>query len=133
MIRKISLKFLLGLLFIFLVSFIVLSQTVQAFIRTSNQDLITSELVGLKNNSNVYVRQAFLINHYSSNELYFGEMAEELGNSLNHATGSTVGVYTVKGELLYASDKSVFQQKESKDLQEAVSGKTAYSIRNNEN
>ncbi|MEK5235592.1 HAMP domain-containing sensor histidine kinase [Paenibacillus sp. FSL L8-0470] len=133
MIRKISHKFLLGLLFIFLISFMVLSQTVQAFIRTSNQDLITSELVGLKTNSNVYVRQAFLINHYSSNELYFGEMAEELGSSLNHATGNTVGVYTVKGELLYASDKSVFQQTESKDLQEAVSGKTAYSIRDNEN
>ncbi|MEC0167217.1 HAMP domain-containing sensor histidine kinase [Paenibacillus graminis] len=133
MIRKISLKFLLGLLFIFLISFMVLSQTVQAFIRTSNQDLITSELVGLKNNSNVYVRQAFLINHYSNNELYFGEMAEELGNSLNHATGNSVGVYTVNGEPLYTSDKSVLQQKESKDLQEAVAGKTAYSIRYSEN
>ncbi|MNC44008.1 hypothetical protein D3C75_928990 [compost metagenome] len=56
-----------------------------------------------------------------------------MGDSLNHATGNSVGVYTVNGELLYASDKSVFQQKESKDLQEAVSGKTAYSIRYNEN
>ncbi|AIQ46500.1 ATPase [Paenibacillus sp. FSL R7-0273] len=132
MIRKISIKFLLGLLFIFIISFIVLSQTVQAFIRTNNQDLITSELTGLKNNSNVYVRQAFLINHYSSNELYFGEMAEELGSTLKHATGNSVGVYTVNGELLYASDKAVFQQQEHSDLREAVAGKTAYSILNNE-
>ncbi|WNS46100.1 HAMP domain-containing sensor histidine kinase [Paenibacillus sp. MMS20-IR301] len=132
MIRRISLKFLLGLLFIFVISFVVLSQTVQAFIRTNNQDLITAELTGLKNNSNVYVRQAFLINHYSSNELYFGEMAEELGNTLKHATGNSVGIYTVNGELLYASDKAVFQQREHNDLQEALSGKTAYSIQTHE-
>lgn len=126
--RKISIKFLLGFLLIFSFSFLVLSQTVKEIIHSSNQNLITTELVGLKNNSNVYVRQTFLINHFTSNELYFGEMAEELGNNLNHATGNSVGVYTVNGELLYASDKSLFSQPERTDLQEAIDGKTAYNI-----
>lgn len=126
--RKISIKFLLGFLLIFSFSFLVLSQTVKEIIHTSNQNLITTELVGLKNNSNVYVRQTFLINHFSSNELYFGEMAEELGINLNHATGNSVGVYTLDGEMLFASDKSLFSQPQRTDLQEAIDGKTAYNI-----
>ncbi|SLJ88274.1 MULTISPECIES: sensor histidine kinase [unclassified Paenibacillus] len=133
MIRKISLKFLLGFLLIFSFSFVILNQTVKEFIRTSNQSLITTELVGLKNNSNVYVRQAFLINHFSNNELYFGEMAEELGKNLKHASGNSVGVYTVQGELLYASDKSTFTLLEKNDLEEAIDGKTAFTIRSGEN
>lgn len=126
--RKISIKFLIGFLLIFSFSFLVLSQTVMETIHTSNQNLIKTELVGLKNNSNVYVRQTFLINHFSNNELYFGEMAEELGNNLNHATGNSVGVYNVDGELIYASEKSLFTQPQGTDLQEAIDGKTAYNI-----
>ncbi|WP_336783188.1 HAMP domain-containing sensor histidine kinase [Paenibacillus illinoisensis] len=126
--RRISIKFLLGFLLIFSFSFVVLSQTVKEIIHSSNQNLITTELVGLKNNSNVYVRQTFLINHFTSNELYFGEIAEDLGNNLNHATGNSVGVYTVNGVLIYASDKSLFSHPERTDLQEAIDGKTAYNI-----
>jgi signal transduction histidine kinase len=126
--RKISIKFLVGFFLIFSLSFIVLNQTVKEFIRTSNQKLVTSDLTGLKNNSNVYVRQAFVINHFTSNKLYFGEMAQEMANDLNHATGSSVGVYTIDGELLYASDKSVFSEDKESDLKQAIDGKTAYSI-----
>ncbi|MBN3523015.1 sensor histidine kinase [Paenibacillus apiarius] len=128
MIRKISIKFLIGFFLIFSLSFIVLNQTVKEFIRTSNQKIVTSELVGVKNNSNVYVRQAFLINHFTSNELYFGEMALEMANDLKHATGSNVSVYTVDGELLYSSDKSMFPYQKDSDLKQAIKGRTAYSI-----
>ncbi|AHM64152.1 sensor histidine kinase [Paenibacillus polymyxa] len=128
MIRKISIKFLIGFFLIFSLSFVVLNQTVKEFIRTSNQNLVTSELVGLKNNSNVYVRQAFLINHFSSNELYFGEIAREIATNLNHTTDSSIGVYTVEGKLLYAPDSSIFQQQLPSDLQQAIDGNTAYSI-----
>ncbi|MDQ0049286.1 signal transduction histidine kinase [Paenibacillus polymyxa] len=128
MIRKISIKFLIGFFLIFSLSFVVLNQTVKEFIRTSNQNLVSSELAGLKNNSNVYVRQAFLINHFSSNELYFGEIAKEIATDLNHTTDSSVGVYTVEGKLLYAPDSSLFQQQMQSDLQQAIGGSTAYSI-----
>ncbi|MGR6127709.1 ATP-binding protein [Paenibacillus sp. SER-28] len=128
MIRKISIKFLIGFFLIFSLSFVVLNQTVKEFIRTSNQNLVTSELIGLKNNSNVYVRQAFLINHFSSNELYFGEIAKEIATDLNHTTNSSIGVYTVEGKLLYAQDNSLFQQQMQSDLQQAIGGNTAYSI-----
>ncbi|MGM1049241.1 MAG: HAMP domain-containing sensor histidine kinase [Bacillota bacterium] len=128
MIQKISIKFLIGFFLIFSISFIALNQTVKEFIQTSNQKIVTSELIGLKNNSNVYVRQAFLINHYSSNELYFGEMAQEMSKDLNQATGSSVSIYTVDGDLLYSSDKSMFSKQQDSDLKQAIKGNTAYSI-----
>lgn len=126
--KRISVKFLVGFFLIFFLSFLILNQTVKEFIQSSNQRLVTSELVGLKNNSNIYVRQAFLINHFTSNTLYFGEMAQEMANDLNHATGNAVGVYTVEGELLHASDRSMFGQRQENDLQQAVNGNMAYSI-----
>lgn len=127
MIRNISVKFIIGFFLIFLLSFLVLNQTVKESIRTSNKKIVASELIGLKNNSNIYVRQAFLINHFSNNRLYFGQMAEEMANDLNHATGSSVSVYTVNGELLYASDESI-PHLTNGDLKQAVEGKAAYSI-----
>ena len=60
MFRTIRAKFVVGFFLIFCLSFLVLNGTLKEVIRTSNQKIITSDLIGLKNNSNVYVRQAFL-------------------------------------------------------------------------
>lgn len=128
MIRTIRAKFIVGFFLIFCLSFLILNQTVKEIIRTSNQKIVTSDLIGLKNNSNVYVRQAFLINHFTNNKLYFGQMAEEMVNDLNHATGSSVSTYTVDGVLLFSSDKSVFTGRSDDDLKQAIGGKTAYNI-----
>lgn len=128
MIRKISIKFLIGFFLIFSLSFVVLDQTVKEFIRSSNQSLVTDELEGLKNNSNGYVYQAFLINHYSNNQLYFGEIAKEIAVDLNRMTDSRVGIYSLTGKLLYTPDRSAFPSDMQSDLQQAVAGNTAYSI-----
>lgn len=128
MFRTIRAKFIVGFFLIFALSFLVLNQTVKEIIRTSNQKIVTSDLVGLKNNSNVYVRQAFLINHFTNNKIYFGQMAEEMVNDLNHATGSSVSAYTVDGVLLFSSDKSEFTGRSDDDLKQAIKGKTAYHV-----
>jgi len=128
MIRNIRTKFIVGFFLIFTLSFLVLNQTVKEVIRTSNQKIVTSDLAQLKNNSNVYVRQAFLINHFTNNKIYFGQMAEEMVNDLNHAAGSSVSAYTVDGVLLFSSDKSVFTGRSDDDLKQAIGGKTAYHI-----
>ena len=47
MIRTIRAKFIVGFV-IFSLSFLVLNQTVKEIIRTSNQKIVTSDLVGLK-------------------------------------------------------------------------------------
>lgn len=76
----------------------------------------------------MYINQAFLINHYKNNELYFGDMADEIVDSLTHSTGSNVGVYTVDGTLLSSSNKTVFSQGIDEDLAKAINGKNAYHI-----
>ncbi|WP_195536661.1 HAMP domain-containing sensor histidine kinase [Bacillus paralicheniformis] len=133
MLRTIKGKFIVGFFLIFSLSFLVLNHTVKNVIWSSNEKIVTSDLVELKKNSTVYVNQAFLINHYKNNELYFGDMADEMVDNLNHSTGSNVGVYTVNGALLSASDQKAFSRGSDEDLKQAIKGKTAYHITYNRN
>ncbi|MCY8216084.1 sensor histidine kinase [Bacillus haynesii] len=133
MLRTIKGKFIVGFFLIFSLSFLVLNHTVKNVIWSSNEKIVTSDLVELKKNSIVYVNQAFLINHYKNNELYFGDMADEMVDNLNHSTGSNVGVYTVNGALLASSDQKVFSRGSDEDLKQAIKGKTAYHITYNRN
>ncbi|MCY7835589.1 HAMP domain-containing histidine kinase [Bacillus haynesii] len=133
MLRTIKGKFIVGFFLIFSLSFLVLNHTVKNVIWSSNEKIVTSDLVELKKNSIVYVNQAFLINHYKNNELYFGDMADEIVDNLNHSTGSNVGVYTVNGALLASSDQKVFSRGSDEDLKQAIKGKTAYHITYNRN
>lgn len=128
MLRTIKGKFIIGFFLIFSLSFLVLNQTVKSVIWSSNEKIVTSDLIDLKKNSIVYINQAFLINHYKNNELYFGDMADEIVDSLTHSTGSNVGVYTVDGTLLSSSNKTVFSQGIDEDLAKAINGKNAYHI-----
>ncbi|MEC3621158.1 HAMP domain-containing sensor histidine kinase [Bacillus subtilis] len=128
MLRTIKGKFIIGFFLIFSLSFLVLNQTVKSVIWSSNEKIVTSDLIDFKKNSIMYINQAFLINHYKNNELYFGDMADEIVDSLTHSTGSNVGVYTVDGTLLSSSNKTVFSQGIDEDLAKAINGKNAYHI-----
>ncbi|OBZ15976.1 cell wall metabolism sensor histidine kinase WalK [Bacillus sp. FJAT-26390] len=127
MIRTIRAKFIVGFFFIFCISFLLLNQLVSQSIETSNKKIVAEDLIGLKKNSSIYVRQAFLINHFTNDQLYFGQMAEEMVQDLRHSTSSSVSAYTVDGKMLYASDKLPFSGADE-DLKQALLGKTAYTI-----
>ncbi|WP_027084531.1 sensor histidine kinase [Cohnella panacarvi] len=128
MVRTLRAKFVVGFLLIFGLSFLVLNVTVKEFIRDSNRSIITSDLIELKNNSNVYVRQAFLINHFTNDNMYFGQMAEEMVDDLHRATSSDVSAYTVDGIMLYSSNEAEFAGRGAEDLKLALGGKSAYTI-----
>ncbi|MDA1476903.1 sensor histidine kinase [Bacillus changyiensis] len=128
MLRTIKSKFIIGFFLIFSLSFLILNQTVKKMILSSNQEIVTSDLVELKKNSIVYVNQSFLINHYKNNKLYFGDMADDMVNHLSHSTESNVSVYTVDGQLLSSSAKKVFARSSDDDLKKAINGMTAYHI-----
>jgi len=128
MVRTIRGKFLVGFFLIFALSFLLLNQTVDHLIQKNNQNMITDDLIGLKKNSNIYVRQAFLINHFTNDDLYFGQMAEEIVSDLKRATSSEVSAYTVDGVLLHASSNEAFAGATDEDLKQALEGKTAYTI-----
>ncbi|SEF72308.1 Signal transduction histidine kinase [Paenibacillus sp. UNC499MF] len=121
-------KFLIGLFVIFSVSFLLLHHFVVRIIETSNEKIITQDLVQLKNNSSIYVKQAFMINHFNTDDMYFQQMAEEMVRDLNHVTSSDTSAYSVEGELIFASDEARFLSANPEDLQHALNGKTAYRI-----
>ncbi|MDQ6422895.1 HAMP domain-containing sensor histidine kinase [Paenibacillus sp. LHD-117] len=127
-IRSISAKFIVGFFLIFAVSFLLLSWTVTSIIQTSNQKIITDDLIGLKKTGNNYVRQAFLINHFANDDIYFAQIAEEMIGDLRYATSSEVGAYTVGGKLIQASETFAFADAAEDDLKQAVRGATAYTI-----
>ncbi|MFE6795947.1 sensor histidine kinase [Paenibacillus chitinolyticus] len=122
-------KFLIGLFVIFSVSFLLLHHFVVRIIETSNEKIITQDLIQLKNNSSIYVKQAFLINHFNTDDVYFQQMAEEMVRDLNHVTSSHTSAYSVAGDLIFASDEAKFLSANPDDLQYALVGKTAYRIR----
>ncbi|WP_053375107.1 sensor histidine kinase [Paenibacillus sp. FJAT-27812] len=128
MIQSIKVKFLIGLLVIFVASLLLLHHFVLQIIESSNETTITQDLNSIKKNSNVYVRQTFMINHYSHDEIYFEQMSKELVADLNKITSSSVAVYSVDGELLAASDKAAFKNPPGDDFKHALKGETAYTI-----
>ncbi|PAD26036.1 two-component sensor histidine kinase [Niallia circulans] len=128
MLKTIRSKFIVGFFLIFLLSFLALNQIVKEIIWSNNENVVTSDLVELKKNSNVYVRQSFLINHFKNNRLYFGDMAEEMVQDLNYSTGSSISVYNLNGNLLASSDEKAFSGARKEDLQQAIKGETAYHI-----
>ncbi|RAV23043.1 HAMP domain-containing sensor histidine kinase [Paenibacillus contaminans] len=129
MLRSIGAKLLIGFFLIFLIFFFILNQMVAKNIESGNRKIITENLVGIKNNSNAYVRQSFMIHHFANDELYFGQIAEEMARDLQHDTSSGIAMYALNGDLLYASDQSVFSSG-GDDFKQALQGKTAYSISN---
>jgi signal transduction histidine kinase len=127
MLNTIRGKLLIGFFLIFLIFFLILNQMVARNIESGNQKMMTDSLIGLKNNSNAYVRQSFMIHHFANDELYFGQIAEEMAKDLLHDTSTSLALYSVAGEKLYATDATLFTA-EGDDLRQALLGKTAYRI-----
>ncbi|WP_139999608.1 sensor histidine kinase [Paenibacillus paridis] len=127
MIRTIRAKFILGFFVIFTVFFLILNQWVTRNIESGNRNTISDSLIDLKKNSNSYIRQSFLTHHFTSDEIYYEQIAEDMGTDLQHTASGGVGMYSLAGELLYASDQSTFKA-DGDDLTQAMRGKTAYTI-----
>ncbi|NOU88505.1 HAMP domain-containing protein [Paenibacillus sp. LMG 31460] len=128
MIRTIRTKFMIGFFIIFGVFFLILQQWVTVNIESGNRNTVNNQLQDLKNNSNSFIQQSFLTHHFTSDEIYFGQIAEETATELQHAASSRVAMYSLTGELLYAaSDQAVFTTS-GEDLRLARQGKTAYTL-----
>lgn len=132
MVQSIKVKFLIGLLVIFVTSLLLLHHFVMQIIESSNETIITQDLNTMKKNSNVYVKQTFMINHYSHDEIYFEQMSKELVVDLKNITSSQVAVYSLKGKQLAASDSAPFMSPLGDDFKHALKGETAYTISHQE-
>lgn len=134
MLPTIKSKFLFGFFVIFFVAFLLMNHFVAQIFESSNEKIITQDLIGMKNNGKVYVRQSFIINDFTHDEIYFDQIAQEMVDELFHSTSNDISAYSTKGELLYASNKEKFADVPvDEDLKEAINGKTAYSIKHSNN
>ncbi|NOV02254.1 sensor histidine kinase [Paenibacillus planticolens] len=127
MLHTIRGKLLIGFFLIFLLFFLILNQMVARNIESGNHKIMTDSLISLKNNSSAYVRQSFMIHHFANDELYFGQIAEEMAKDLQHDTATSISMYSITGEMLFASDPALFTT-DGEDLTQALLGKTAYRI-----
>lgn len=83
--------------------FLILYLWVTANIESGNRNTVKNQLQELKKNSNSYIQQSFLTHHFTSDEIYFEQIAEELGTELRFAASSEVAMYSLTGEQLNAS------------------------------
>ncbi|MFH5187326.1 ATP-binding protein [Paenibacillus sp. TAB 01] len=132
MTATIKIKFFIGFFVIFAVSLLALNHVIVQIIESSHEKIMTRDLIDLKNNSSVYVKQTFMINHYSSDEIYFGQMAKDMVEELRRVSSSDVGAYSVDGKQLYSSNEAKFASAAADDLEHAKNGQTAYTIRYSE-
>ncbi|ULL18323.1 sensor histidine kinase [Paenibacillus sp. H1-7] len=128
MIRSIKAKFLVGFLIIFSVSLLLLNHFVVRIVESSNENIITQDLIALKKNSNVYVKQMFMINHYASDEIYFQQMSKELVDELRHVSSSHVSAYSVQGDKLQSSAGFPLSREGDEDLHNALNGQTSFTV-----
>lgn len=132
---RISIKFklLAGFTLILLMAFLFLNYFVINQIDRNNESTIEQELLTIKENCNVFIRQVFVINQYNNSNEYFEKMAADIAAELSGVIKSEVGVYSLKGSLIYASDETEFTGVKYQDIENAKNDKSSYTIKYNGN
>lgn len=130
MFRSIRTKIMLGFSLIFAVLMLLLNIVIGHYLDNSNKTAIENELNTLMNNSNVFVRQVFLINNYNNERENFERVAvSAIIPSLKSAPRTEVAAYTIDGEYLGStSENYINAASDYDDLNKAVNRLTAYTI-----
>ncbi len=126
--RTIRAKFATGFALIFCSMLLILNVVVGIFLRNNNDNTIESELLSFRNHSNVYVRQAFLVNDLSNDETSFESLSEEIVLELCEVTGGDVATYNLQGQMINASDEDRFESAKYEDLQNAQQDVLSFAI-----
>lgn len=128
---KISIKFKLPAEFslILLMAFLFLNYFVINQIDKNNEGTIEQELITLKENCNVFIRQVFVINQYNNSQEYFEKVAADIATELSGMIKSEVGVYALNGALIYSSDETKFTGAKYPDIENAKNDKPSYTIK----
>ncbi|MDR6550343.1 HAMP domain-containing sensor histidine kinase [Paenibacillus qinlingensis] len=128
MFLTIKVKLLLGLFIIFLIALLSLNLFIVHIIDDSNEKIITEDLISLKKNSNIYIKQTFLINHFTNDQIYFQQIAKEMVEELRQVSSNEISAYTVEGQKIYTTNLFHSNETTENDLKQAMNGKTAYTI-----
>lgn len=122
-----------GFTLIFLLAFLLLNYFVIDKIDKNNEKTISQELITIKENCNVFILQAFVINQYNNSDIYFEKFGKDIATELSDVIKSEVGIYSQEGRLISASHIEKFNNLQYDDIQNAVNNKTSYTIKRSEN
>ena len=126
---SIKFKLLAGFTFILLMAFLFLNYFVINQIDKNNESTIEQELMTIKENCNVFIRQVFVINQYNNSNADFEKVAADIATELANVTKSEVGVYSLNGVLIYSSNDAEFNNAKYTDIENAKNNKSSYTIK----
>jgi signal transduction histidine kinase len=126
---RLGYKFFIGFLIIFSVSFIIMNHSLTIRMEIDNENVIEGNLVKLKDNFNIYVRQYFLINNINLNEEQFKNHSEELGHDLESIINYKFEIYDLAANVMYSRNREDFSDKNNQGLSNAKKNITSYTLK----
>ena len=121
-------RFITGFAIIFCSMLLILNIVVSVFLQNNNDNTIEKELSSFRNHSNVYVRQAFLVNDLNNDPTSFLSLSDEITGELCAVAGGDVAAYDINGQLLNASNGERFSNADYDDLQNAEKDVLSFTI-----
>ncbi|MDR2514371.1 MAG: HAMP domain-containing histidine kinase [Christensenellaceae bacterium] len=112
-------KIVLWLSAFFLGMLIAMNLLIARDVQSSNEEYINDDLVMLKNNGLLYVRQNLVLENLDNDEGSFAKIAVELCEEIAAATKNPTAAYTTDGRLISSTDSSLFGALRFEDLQRA--------------
>ena len=121
-----------GLIAVFLISGIFLYWISDRQLQKSREDQIIRELQTIRENTEIYVRQLLILNDANNDEESFDNLAETVVQEMYGSPGRyELAAYSKDRELLsynYRKNHSDNQEGEAAELEEAISGNTAFTL-----
>lgn len=118
----------------FLLAFLCSNYIINTIVSKNDEDMITKELIDIKNDTVAYTRQFFMMNGISVDSEQFAINAGKICKELSEKTNMRLNIYSNEGRLLYSEGEGNNQEFEgaTTDLKIAVSGKSGFNINHND-
>ena len=125
---SIRVKMALYMLAIFLSMLLIMNFFIAQNISQGNERYINDDLVTMKNNGLIYVKQMLVLNQQNNNEEGFAAIAQDLVEEISGATGNPTAAFTMDGQMLAATNSAVFIENNFGDVSLARGGLSAFTL-----
>jgi signal transduction histidine kinase len=129
---RLGYKFFIGFLITFSIAFIIMNNSLKIRMENDNENVIEGNLVDLKDNINIYVRQYFLINNISLSKAQFKNHSEELGRDLANNINYKFEIYDITANIIFSTNGENFINKNKQGLINAKNNITSYTFKEND-
>lgn len=125
---SIRVKLALYMLVIFLSMLLIMNFFIARNISQGNERYINDDLVTMKNNGLIYVKQMLVLSQQDNNEQGFAAIAQELVEEIAGATGNPTAAFAMDGTMLAATNSSLFIENTFGDVSLARGGLSAFTL-----